>query len=392
MGSAADRMKKMGDRLQERTKESYDRKDEYGSSFTYFKKDGVVKTANGKEIEIKDISFWRPKVGIHVFDIVPTFAGANWPLDNHGVKLPEGEPIYVLDILVHQNVGPNDAQFVCLSRNFGQPCPICEHQMELKKAVDYDADLVKSLYPKRRNIYNIVSFSSAEEEDKGVQIFECAQFFMEAKLTPLAFDARTKALIPYAHYEKGKTIQFEIKKKNYNIGERQIAGSDYVGHKLLDRDYQLDDVDMDDAYILDDLIYIPTYEEVFKAYWAGIKELPDQQKAEDNVSGRRRKTSTSSEPVQEQTATVVESTGRRTRQQVQTDHSSTNEGSTISNCPQNGKFGEDIDQLEGCNSCEIYDKCALRVEELKEKASSQNTGISQTSNTIGGRLRRRPGV
>ena len=366
MGSAADRMKKMGDRLQERTKESYDRKDEYGVSFGYFKKIGMVKTASDKEIDIKEVSIWRPKFGIHVFDIIPTFAGANWPQDSHGVKLAEGEPIYVLDISVHTNVGPNDAQFVCLNRNFGLPCPICEHQAELKKEIDYDQDLVKSLYPKRRNVYNIVSYDNTEEEDKGVQIFECAQFFMEAKLTPLAFDARTKALIPYAHYDKGKTIQFEIKKKKFTIGEKQIDGSDYIGHKLLDRDYGIDDADLDDAYLLDDIIHIPTYEEVYKSYWAGIRELPQEQEQKKNEESR----------------------GRRSRETEST--SQEQEQDNIKKCPQGGKFGDDIDKLEGCNTCDIYDSCALRQEELKQMTSGPSE--SSSSNGGGRRLRRRLGA
>lgn len=398
MGSAADRMKKMGDRLQERTKESYDRKDEYGVSFGYFKKSGIVKTASGKEMEIKDVSIWRPKFGIHVFDIIPTFAGVNWPQDSHGVRLAEGEPIYVLDISVHTNVGPNDAQFVCLNRNFGQPCPICEHQAELKKEIDYDQDLVKSLYPKRRNIYNIVCYDNTEEEDKGVQIFECAQYFMEAKLTPLAFDARTKALIPYAHYDKGKTIQYEIKKKKFTIGEKTIDGSEYIGHKLLDRDYGIDDQDLDDAYLLDDIIHIPSYEEVFKAYWAGIRELPqqgqEQKEGEDGEGSRRRRspvTTESTSQTQETTAPPV-ATGRRTRQQQSVQ---TQEQDGVKRCPQGGKFGEDIDKLEGCNTCDIYDSCALRQEELKQVPATANPNPiipSETTGSGGRRLRRRPGA
>ena len=229
MATAAERMKKVGDELQKRTAESYARKDEYGTSFTYFRKD------------LKDVVFWKPKEGIHIFDIIPSFCGPNWPMDNHGIRLPEGSPVYVLDILIHQNVGPNDAQFVCLARNYGQKCPICEHQIELKREIDYDQDLIKGLYPKRRNVYNIVCYDNQEEEDKGIQVLEIAHFFMEAKLIPLAMEARTKALIPFPHYEKGKTIQFEARKKTYTIGERAVQGLEYIGHKFLDRNYDICD-------------------------------------------------------------------------------------------------------------------------------------------------------
>lgn len=379
MATAAERMKAMGEELQKRTEESYKRKDEYGPTFTYFKKD------------LTDVDFWRPKEGVHLFDIVPSFAGPNWPQDSHGVKLQEGKPVYVLDIQVHQNVGPNDAQFVCLARNFGQPCPVCEHQAELKKEIDYDQDMIKALYPKRRNVYNVICYDNQEEEDKGVQVFEIAHFFMEAKLTPLAMDARTKALIPYAHYEKGKTVQFEAKKKTYTIGERAIQGLDYVGHKFVDRNYSLiepyDDgtTVLDDAYTLDDLIYIPSYDEVYKAYWAGIKELPEK-KDEGGTRRSRRQSTPVEQPVQEEPKTTV--TRRRPGRTEPAQEKAT---STSTGCPHGGKFGEDIDTMGECNSCDVYDSCAQKAEELKSKKEAP-PAESKEAPAPTGRVRRRPGA
>lgn len=394
MGTAAERwkQKEMGEKLQQRTKESYDRKDEYGPSFTYFRKD------------LKDVSVWRPKEGLHVFDIIPSFAGSNWPMDNHGGNLAEGEPVYVLDIQVHQNVGPNDAQFVCLGRNFGGKCPICEHQAELKKQIDYDQDLIKTLYPKRRNMYNVICYDNADEEDKGVQVFEVAHFFMESKLTPLAMDARTKALIPYAHYDKGKTVQFEVKKKTFTINEKSVPGFEYIGHKFLDRNYSLADPWYDDgtslldmAFTLDELIYIPTYEEVYEAYWAGIKELPpeEQPQGQSTAGGRRRPRP--AQPEEEKPVAEQPTSGRQRRSKAKITAASS-EPVPLGTCPLGGKFGEDIDQLEGCNTCAPYDSCALRAEELKQKEGRASLPATQGGEDIaataggGKRLRRRPGA
>ena len=383
MASAAERMKAMGDELQKRTEESYKRKDEYGPTFTYFKKDLV------------DVSFWKPNVAIHLFDIIPSFAGKNWPQDGQGNRLAEGKPVYVLDIQVHTNVGPNDAQFICLTRNYGKPCPICEHQVELKKEPDYDNDLIKSLYPKRRNVYNVLVYDNKEDEDKGVQIFEVAHFFMEQKLTPLAMDARTKALIPYAHYEKGKTIQFEVTKKPYKVGEKTIQGSDFGGHKFLDRNgyslldpYEDGTTILDDAYTLDELIHIPEYDEVYKAYWSGIRDLPEKQE-EQPVGRRRQRVVEQSTPVKEE-APATTTTRRRPGKAAEPE---VDKIVGMTGCPNGGKFGEDIDKMgEDCNKCEVYDSCALKAEELKGKGETPKQEAKVETPAVGGRVRRRPGA
>jgi len=307
--------------------------------------------------------------------------------------LAVGKPVYVLDIQVHTNVGPNDAQFICLARKYGKPCPICEHQAELKKEPDYDNDMIKSLYPKRRNVYNVFVYDNKEEEDKGVQIFEVAHFFMESKLTPLAMDARTKALIPYAHYEKGKTIQFEVTKKAYKVGEKTIQGSDFGGHKFLDRNgYSLlDPYDdgttiLDDAFTLDELIHIPEYDEVYKAYWSGIRDLPERQ--EEPSVGRRSRRAVEQPAAKEEVTTVA-----KRRRATPTAEPEVDKIAGAVGCPSGGKFGEDIDKMgEDCNKCEVYDSCALKAEELKGKVETPKEEAKAETPAVGGRVRRRPGA
>ena len=386
MASAAERMKAMGDDLQKRTEESYRRKDEFGPHFTYFRKD------------LEDVSFWKPTEKVWMFDIIPSFSGPNWPMDNHGIKLPEGSPVYVLDIQVHQNVGINDAQFICLNRNLGLPCPICEHQAELKKQVDYDADLIKGLYPKRRNVYNVVVLDGGEEEKKGVQVFEIAHFYMESKLTPLAMDARTKALISYSHYERGKTIQFEAKKKKFEIEGRSITGMEYIGHKFLDRDYVISDDDLNDAYTLDELLYKPEYDEVYESYWGEVREKEETQQPSRRQRGVEKEQSTEtpskkrSPVVEKETVKEQVPSGRRRqpRNSASAQESKKEEPPFDEKCPLGGVIGTDIDKLEGCNTCEVYDSCATKLEEIKEK-EFVSTGSEEVTVSTPARRVRRPG-
>jgi len=60
-------------------------------------------------------------------------------------------------------------------------------------------------------------------------------------------------------------------------------------------------------------------------------------------------------------------------------------------CPANGKFGEDIDQLDNCNNCKQYNSCAAENEEIeKKKRQARQQRMTQESGTEnGGRIARR---
>jgi hypothetical protein len=228
--------------------------------------------------------------GDHGVDILPYLAGPNDP------HTPQGEPTYCLDIYAHSNVGPGDEWFVCLFRNWKQPCPICEYRNQLMKnppPEDADArtltrhdDLVKALNAKRRVTYNIVEMTNQETEDKGVQVWEIAHFFMEKELQTLAGrgKARGKGYIFFAHPEEGKTVWFS----RTGIGAKSTA---YGGYAFEDRiidgvAYVPRQEDLDAVFCLDEHIYIPTYDEVHGKFYDGQKV---EEAGEDaGVRGTRR--------------------------------------------------------------------------------------------------------
>lgn len=345
---------KMKDQLLKRTEESYNRKDTFGMFKSFFKS-GI------------DASFWRAEADkkgkTHMFDIVPWVVGPYYPLDENGraPMVKEGDAAYVLEIFVHQNVNVNDDQYVCPKRNYGEKCPICEHQQKLRNEDDYDEDLVKSLYPKRRVVYNIVCYDSAEEEDKGVQIFETSHWYMERHLAALAQDETTGEKFPFADPDTGKTISFIAQSHTYEDKRtgKQNKGTQFIAHKFLKRDnYVISDEDLEAAYILDEIVHRPTYEEIYDAYWGEADDTDDKgdKKEETSTSHRRRHRTTKEEPKEEKEETTK---GDDSLDDVVT-------------CPEGGKFGEDIDQLEGCNECEVYDKCALQNDKLKEEAGESS--------------------
>jgi len=185
---------KMKTAMKKRVQESYERREGMGRFTTIFKKD------------LQDVNFWSCSVSKeeHIFDTIPYFAGKKDPLVVKG-QLEEGDPVYVLELKVHRNIGigANNGSYICPAQNYGKPCPVCEHIQVLKKDGEYDEEEIKKLYPKRRVIYNILCYDSEKEEDKGVQVWEVAHWFMERHLSSLARTPRTGGFIPFADPVRG---------------------------------------------------------------------------------------------------------------------------------------------------------------------------------------------
>lgn len=249
----------MSEQLLKRMEESSRRVE--GGQRSYFK----------KELP-EGIKFWKCTKGDRLIDVIPYIVGPDDP------NTPESEMAHVLEIEVHRNVGPGDnIDIVCLNRNYNQKCPICEHQSQLRREGVDDA-ILKKLNPKRRCLYNIVCYDSADDERKGVQVWEVAHWFSERHFLELAKGPRrpgrkeAAGFIAYSHPDDGKSLSFKRE------GEG-MENTFFVGHKFVDRDYAIEDDVLDAAYVLDQLIYIPTYQEAFDLYFG--EEFEEESEKEE---------------------------------------------------------------------------------------------------------------
>ena len=256
--------------LEDAAKRSYDTKDSYGESEDYFKK-GVK------------IQKWIPKVGEHLINIIPFIAGPDCP------NQEEGYATHVLDIWVHQRIGPSNTSHICLAKNFKQPCPICDLQREMRKDGGFSEDDIKALQPKRRTVYNVVVLDSVEEERKGVQIWEVSFHFMEKHLANLAKNPRTGGFIPFQDPDTGKSIGWVIESKGG-------SNKEYIGHRFVDRDSEVTDEQLDEAHTLDEIIHIPEFKELQKVaemIRGGLgepdEEGNDEPEEEEKPRGRKEK-------------------------------------------------------------------------------------------------------
>jgi hypothetical protein len=331
---AVDKRTEMRNALLAETKHNYEHKDDSGQFRNIFK-------------ESPDLRLWKCKSGDHIFDIIPYQAGQYDP------KAKPGSWKYVLILFVHYQVGVNQDAYVCPARNFNKPCPICEYRAELMKQEDYDEDLVKSLSPKQRSIYNIVVYDSEKERDVGVQVFDVAHWFMErylaamSKVPTLPGQQVNKPYVPFSDPDEGKLISFTRKGEGKN--------SEFIGHRFIDRTYTIPDEYLAGAYKLDEWITLSTYDEIKLAFYGGEEEVHEEfvpeevtELAPPPAPPLRARTATPFQPVEEVP----------------------NDGNP---CPAGGVYGTQCEELEACNGCIVWQECSEEHDKIVVEQVQQTT-------------------
>jgi len=229
-----------------------------------------------------DVKFekWKPSKGNHFIDIIPYFAGKN------DSKTAQEEGTYMFTVWAHYSVGTEGKVFVCPKHTKvgDKRCPICEHMFKMKNEGE-EFDVWKDLRPKQREIYNVVCQDSEKEIDKGVQVYEVSYFFMGKVLEPLMFQPvrpgmkESDAYIAFAsETSDGKTLGFKVGEKK--VGTQTFP--EYSGHRFVDRDYDVEEY-LDHAHKLDEIINIPTYKDIYEAYW----DEPEGSDKEDDTPEER---------------------------------------------------------------------------------------------------------
>jgi hypothetical protein len=240
------------DELRNRTQEGYDRKDRMGSSTRYF-----IIPEDGEALPL-----WKnkpTKEDPHIIDVIPFRAGKNFPQVDAKHPIKKGDAVYVMELWVHSNIGPNKKQIVCPSKNYGEACPICEDVEERLRNGEVWDD-VKNIAAKRRCVYNIWCHDSKKEKRKGVQVWEVSHRYSEKEIQAQVKNPRTGGVVPFSHpsQEIGKSISFYTDDDEYNT---------IHGHKLIDREEDIPRDVLEGAYKLDKYLDRLEYEEIAKIYF-----------------------------------------------------------------------------------------------------------------------------
>jgi len=237
-------------KLAERGEQSYRTKD--GASYK-----GILDSHSTKNMQIGRIT-----AGDHYWSIIPYLCGSQDPEVVAG-RMKEGDPTYTVGVYPHKNIGPNNDRYICLARTYGLPCPICEYRNELARDPDADEEIVKSLRTSKYMSY-VYYIWDRDNESKGVVIYEISGYFFERELQAQAKSARGGGYIPFmsplAGPGGGRDIDFKV----------TMAGSnqDWTGVKFEERQQPIPDHILAQAIVpLDDLLHVPSYEELYEAFY-----------------------------------------------------------------------------------------------------------------------------
>lgn len=301
------------------------------------------------ELGIKE---WWCKEGEHLIDIIPYIAGEGNPAKVKPGKWSDHATYYV-----HKNVGANDGMYICPLANFGKPCPICDHSKQLREEGVED-DVWKALKPKRMTIYNVVVYDDIKEEEKGVQIWVVAHWNMERHLNVLAQKPRGGGKVLFSHPDQGKSISFK------RVGSGK-DNTQYLGHNFQDREidgqpYAIYDDILNSAYCLEEIVNTADYDEISSAYY-GRSAAKSQQ--------------------EEITGTGSPAPQGRLRGHVETKVAE--KEPEIPKC-----FGLEIDKIQSCNNCNIYDDCMVENEKNRDVKEPEPEPVQQpkTRTTLRNRL------
>ena len=312
--------KAMREKLLERHKESFNRKDDSGKFKTIFT--GLPEKTQ----------WWRVSEDEHQLDIIPYIASSKHP------NVPAGDPAYSVDIWVHRGIGPAEGSYVCLSRMLKKACPICEFQKQMKEQEEFDEDAVKKLSPTRRIIYNVWVHDSTKEEEKGVQLLDASHWLFEKELAELAKLPKGGGFVEYTDPDIGKIISFRRSGKG-------ALSTKYSAFRFLERDQPISDTILNSTFVIENYIHIADYKEIVTALYGKAMEDED----EENFSEPEKEAP--KEEVKEEAP--KEERKRRGRPAPENP------------CPYNHKFGIDIEKSDDCQKCEKWDPCSEKADELE---------------------------
>lgn len=303
---------------------------------------GKVGVFDWKKIDT-EISFFSPVEGRNRINIIPyEIKTKNHPLVKRG-EFEIGDLDYVLDFFVHRNVGPSESSVVCLKNTFGKPCPICEQSALLRKqGKEQEANELK---PSRRVIYNVQDLKEPEK----VKVFETSHFLFEKELIDESRDEEG-GFVDFADPTDGKEIKFRCQE----VQKGSMKFKEYKSFSFEDRDEEIDDELLEQAVSFDEVIRIPTYDEVQKILFGEededeIEESPKKKKVveEDEETDEDDEI----ELPKKKSKQVVEETEDDDEDEIEEPKKSSGK------CPYGHKFGKDCDEHDDCDNCKIWDSC-----------------------------------
>ena len=309
--------------------------------------------------EYADVEWYSIKEGVNKLDIIPYEVKTN----NHPQKVPRGDLDYKLDIWVHRFVGPADESYLCLKKTFGKRCPICDEIQKMLDSEDYTwkDDAVKALKAKRRCLYNVIDVNG---DDEKILLFEISHFEFQKEIIEEAEESASSEgeFVAFADLEDGSTIKFRGSAREGEFKNTFQPKS----YKFIDREPYGEDI-LDEVYPLDALLRIPTVEEIEKSFF-GKDEEEDEKPSKRKPSKIHREKDEEDEDIDDDFKRAIDSDDDD-EEEDEKPSKSKGKSKSKNKCPGGGSFGDDCDELDECEDCDLWENCSKEFEKKDDDDS-----------------------
>jgi hypothetical protein len=213
----------------------------------------------------------------------------------------EGSEKYFREIAVHNSVGLNNDQYICMAREGGDKCFRCEYQKQLYRKADKPTDEIKALYPSDRAIYFVWNRTSEMSKDEDpvyeIGIWNSSKKMDHAEIQSLVRDKKKKTIIDISDVSEdgeGKTVYFKQTKRKTDFG----TFPDHAGFELLDRDESIPEeileklekiinaAEKNGENPIDMFLIFPNYEDLKEAMQSEV-EASEGSKKESGKAGKK---------------------------------------------------------------------------------------------------------
>lgn len=289
---------------------------------------------------------------------------------------------------VHRRVGAEDKTYICPLKTNGSPCPICEHIAKLRKDPDVENNEIKDLYPKERELYNVIDLNNKKE---GVKIFDISTHLFGKKLEEEIMEG-DEELADFADLDGGKTLKVRGRAKTWLTPEgKKVEFFETSRIDFKDRSDYDEDI-LEKVFDLDKIMIVLSYDELEKEYWGVSGPTDDKpakkkgKKVEQDDDVEEEEEEEDEEPEEEEDDDTDEDEDDVDEEEDEDEEPDDDEDEdeepdeeededededSCSDCPHGHKFGIDTNLKDECDDCNCWDECEDKKEEL-EAAKKKN--------------------
>jgi hypothetical protein len=182
----------------------------------------------------------------------------------------------------HFSIGPNESTVCCPAKNFGKPCPICEHHAKLRQDPKVKDEELAAFRAKERQLFLIFDH---DDPDEGLQWWEIANFNFGAQLDYKLRKASEKNKAKYKkfwHVDDGLILRIAGEEKTQGKKSRPYVF--FTVEEFNDREEDLPVEVTEHEFCLDEWPQEMSYEKLKKLFLFGAENGEKVEKDEDDGS------------------------------------------------------------------------------------------------------------